>query len=190
MRVTAEREERAKSKSAGRIVLVGFMGAGKTTVGRLLSQKVRWRFIDLDDEIVRREQRSIAEIFQVHGEQYFRRQESATLSSVLQSTAPPYVLAVGGGAFIYPGNADLLRQPGIRTIFLDAPVEELRQRCAAGGAERPLACDANLFRQLYEARRGSYMTAELRVETGGRTPQQVVEHIVNSVFQGSVGGME
>jgi|ERR1051325_231302 len=161
-----------------RVVLVGFMGAGKTTVGTLLAGSVDWPFMDLDDEIVKREQRSIAAIFQDDGEEYFRRCEAATLAAVLETKSPPYVLGVGGGAYVHPGNAELLRQCGVRSVFLDADVEELRRRCGNPGVERPLARDANLFRQLYEMRRSGYMAADLHIDTSGQSPEQVVEHIL------------
>jgi len=154
------------------------MGAGKTTVGRTLAEKLRWRFIDLDEEIARREQHSISEIFQSQGEAQFRHLEAESLKEVLQTTSPPLVLAAGGGAYCYPGNAELLRQSEFTTVFLDASAEELRRRCAGDGNERPLFRDANQFRQLYEARRGAYMAADLRIDTGGRTPEQVVENLV------------
>jgi shikimate kinase len=163
-----------------RICFVGFMGAGKTTVGRLVAQRLQRRFVDLDDRICQREQREIADIFRDSGEPYFRRLESECLRSLVQEAAAAgsLVIAVGGGAFVQPSNAALLREHGFNTVFLDAGVEELRQRCASGGPDRPLAHDENLFRQLYEARRGAYMAAEMRVDTGGKTPEQVVEEVL------------
>jgi shikimate kinase len=163
-----------------RTCLVGFMGAGKTTVGRLLAQRLHWRFVDLDDRICRREQREITDIFRDSGETYFRRVESECLRALLEEAAAAgsLVIAVGGGAFVQPGNTALLREHGFNTVFLDAGVEELRRRCASGGPDRPLARDENLFRQLYEARRGAYMAAEVRVDTGGKTPEQVVEEVL------------
>jgi shikimate kinase len=160
-----------------RICFVGFMGAGKTTVGRLVAQRLQRRFVDLDDRICQREKREIADIFRDSGEPYFRRAESECLRALVQE-AGSLVIAVGGGAFVQPGNAALLREYGFNTVFLDANVEELRQRCASDGPERPLARDENLFRQLYEARRSAYMAAEIRVDTGGKTPEQVVEEVL------------
>ncbi|HEX9120223.1 MAG TPA: shikimate kinase [Terriglobales bacterium] len=183
--VSGEREQPTKSRSAERIVLVGFMGAGKTTVGRLVAQRLHWRFVDLDDRICQRERREIADIFRDSGEPYFRRVESECLRALVQEAAAagslglaPLVIAVGGGAFVQPNNAALLREYGFRCVFLDASVEELRRRCASGGPERPLFHDENLFRQLYEARRSGYMAAEMRVDTGGKTPEQVVEEVL------------
>jgi shikimate kinase len=161
-----------------RIFLVGYMGAGKTTVGRALAAKLHWPFVDLDDEIVRRERRSIPEIFREQGEAHFRRLEAESLRRVLQAAPPPLVMAAGGGAYIYPGNAERLRQAGFFTVFLDATLDELRRRCAGEGEERPLFRDANQFRQLYEARRGAYMAADLQIDTGGKTPEQIVENLV------------
>lgn len=170
-----------------RICFVGFMGAGKTTVGGLVAQRLQRRFVDLDDRICRREQREIAAIFRDSGEPYFRRVESESLRALLQEAAAAgsLVIAVGGGAFVQPGNAALLREYGFSTVFLDAGVEELRRRCAGGGPERPLARDENLFRQLYEARRSAYMAAEIRVDTGGKTPEQVVEEVLDYRRQAS-----
>jgi shikimate kinase len=160
-----------------RIFLAGYMGAGKTTVGRALAEKLGWQFIDLDEEIVRREQNTIPEIFRLQGEKQFRVLEAEGLRQVLQTTPGPLVLAAGGAAYCHPGNAELLRDSGFFTVFLDAAVEELRRRCAGEGDQRPLFRDANQFRQLYEARRGAYMAADLRIDTGGKTPEQVVENL-------------
>ena len=169
----------------GRICLVGFMGAGKTTVGRLAAERLRCRFVDLDERICQREQREIADIFRDSGEAYFRRVERECLRALLQEAGAagslglaPLVIAVGGGAFVQPDNAALLREHGFNAVFLDASVDELRRRCASGGPDRPLARDENLFRQLYEARRGAYMAAGIRVDTGGKTPEQVVEEVL------------
>jgi shikimate kinase len=161
------------------------MGAGKTTVGRLVAQRLQRRFVDLDDRICQRERREIADIFRDSGEPYFRRVECECLRALVQEAAAagslglaPLVIAVGGGAFVEPGNAALLREHGFNTVFLDAGVEELLQRCASGGPDRPLARDQNLFRQLYEARRSAYMAAEICVDTSGKTPEQVVEEVL------------
>jgi len=153
---------------------VGFMGAGKTSVGRLLAQRLGWPFTDLDDVVQAREGRTVTEIFQEAGEPAFRQAEGAALREVLAQLATgPAVIALGGGAFVQPENAGALRQTGIPVVFLDAPLEELRRRCAQDGAGRPLFRDENQFRQLYETRRQSYMEADLRVKTSGLTPDQV-----------------
>jgi len=163
-----------------RIVLVGFMGAGKTTVGRLLGAMLQSRFLDLDDEIVQRDGRTIPEIFGHAGEAAFRQLEREALRDLL-ARAAPVVLAIGGGAFLQPENAVLLRQQGYASVFLDAPVEELHRRCAPHAASRPLFRDENQFRQLYECRRSAYMTADVRVDTAGKTPAQVAAEVASTL---------
>lgn len=156
------------------------MGAGKTTVGRALARKLHSRFFDLDDEIVKSAGRTIARIFAESGEADFRRLERLALRDLILRESPS-VLAIGGGAFVEPENAALLRQHGYSSVFLDAPLEELRRRCAPDPDARPLFRDENQFRQLYECRRGSYMKADLRVDTAGKTPAQVVAEVATSL---------
>ena len=111
-----------------RIVLTGFMGAGKTSVGRLLAQQLGWSFLDLDDHLVARTGASIAELFATHGEPRFRRLESAALANALSRTAT--VLALGGGTPELLTNRLLLEQtPGTVTVFLRAPFATLYDRC-------------------------------------------------------------
>jgi shikimate kinase len=173
-----------------RVVLVGFMGAGKTTVGKLLAGRLHSVFIDLDNEIVAADGRAIPQIFRESGEIGFRELERSTLRSLITALDGPeherlpsrqgkagIVLAIGGGAFVQPENAAVLRHYGWTSVFLDAPMKELYRRCMPTD-DRPLAHDENQFRQLYEARRRGYMAADLRVETGGKTPEQVVEELL------------
>ena len=157
---------------------MGFMGAGKSTVGRMLAQRLGWPFTDLDNVVEAREQRSVAEIFRDAGEPAFRQAEQAALRDLL-SPLPltPLILALGGGAFVQPENASLLRQAGLPVVFLDASVEELRQRCALQGNERPLFRDENQFRQLYEVRRSCYVKADIRVETTGLTVEEAASEV-------------
>jgi len=173
-------EERLKATANIRIVLVGFMGAGKTTVGRLLAGKLESRFVDLDDEMVQRSGRSVAEIFEQDGEAAFRQLERETLRDLLAGAAPT-VLAMGGGAFVQAEIAARLRRHGYTSVFLDAPLEELRRRCAAQASARPLFRDENQFRQLCESRRGGYMRADVRVDTGGKTPAQVAAEVAGAL---------
>ncbi|HET7749857.1 MAG TPA: shikimate kinase [Terriglobales bacterium] len=158
------------------VFLVGFMGAGKTSVGEELATRLGWRFIDLDGRIEARQQRKISDIFRDSGEDEFRRLESEELQQVMEEVEEAAaVVALGGGTFVHPANAHSLRNCGY-TVFLDAPVEQLWQRAQAQGA-RPLAVSENHFRQLYAARRSRYMEADCCVQTGGRSVAEVVAEI-------------
>jgi shikimate kinase len=171
------------SSPVNSVFLVGFMGAGKTSVGRALGQRLNWIFEDLDDRIQSREGRTVAEIFQDSGETEFRRAEHAALEHVLQELrgGGARIVALGGGAFVQKENAALLKAFSAPTVFLDAPIEELWQRCCTQasetGAERPLLRSVEQFRKLYETRRNSYRKAALKVQTGKRTVESISAEI-------------
>ena len=175
------------SSPANSVFLVGFMGAGKTSVGRSLGQRLNWVFEDLDDRIQSREGRTVAEIFQDSGETEFRRAEHAALQHVLQELrgGGARIVALGGGAFVQRENAALLKAFSAPTVFLDAPIEELWQRCCTQasetGAERPLLRSVEQFRKLYETRRNSYRKAVLKVQTGKRTVESISAEIVQKL---------
>jgi shikimate kinase len=162
------------------VFLVGFMGAGKTTTGRALAKKLGWGFLDLDDLIEERERRKVPRIFAESGESAFREAESAALSALLGDLGArsPLVVALGGGAFVQPQNADALLLSGAPVVFLDASVEELRRRCAPSGETRPLFRDQQRFRSLYDERRTAYLSAGIRVDTSNKTPEQVAEELI------------
>lgn len=164
-----------------RVALIGFMGAGKTTVGRALASRLHWDFCDLDEVIEQREDQSIAQIFAACGEAGFRRIESATLRDLLQDNPAvgDLVLALGGGAFVQAENRAALEQAGAITILLEAPVEELRRRCTDEQKVRPLAREQERFNQLYAARRADYERAQLRVQTLNKA----VEHVAAEIEQ-------
>jgi shikimate kinase len=122
------------------IVLTGFMGAGKSTVGRQLAARLGWNFLDLDHHIESRAGLSVPEIFARHGEPHFRRLESTALASALGQ--PHTVLALGGGTPEFLTNRLLLEQtPGTVTVFLDAPFPTLFDRCVLQEISRPVLAD-------------------------------------------------
>jgi shikimate kinase len=163
------------------VCLTGFMGSGKSTVGRLLAAQLAWHFSDLDAEIESESGLSISQIFAQKGEAVFREIEYECLKRGLAAASARntrLVLALGGGTFTQPRNATLLREParGAAVIWLDCPAEELLQRCVLMG-DRPLFRDEASFRKLYEERLPYYRQADYRVESGGE-PMRVVEHIL------------
>lgn len=162
------------------ISLVGFMGAGKTTVGKALASRLGWRFIDLDDFIETLDGRTIVEIFQHSGEKAFRELERQLLMELVRSgNGEATVLSLGGGAFVDNTNQELLRENEVRTVFLDAPAEELFRRCAQPELVRPLLRDRDQFYALFEQRRPAYLKAGFRVHTAGREIASVVEEIIS-----------
>lgn len=162
------------------------MGAGKSTIGRALARRLGWRFVDLDRWIERREGRRIAQIFANEGEAAFRAIEAEVLTTVLRERDSAIVLAVGGGAWVQPANAEILRLAGARVIFLDATIEQLRKRCGANAGKRPLFQDEEQFRKLYAARRQSYLQAHVRVDTSGRSVVQVAEELAQLIQAGMI----
>jgi shikimate kinase len=161
------------------VSLVGFMGAGKTTIGRALAAKLGWRFVDLDDLIVARDGRTIPEIFQQSGEVAFRALERQLLEEALRfPRAGGSVLSLGGGAFIDNTNQQLLRENKVPAVFLDAPAEELFRRCEQPGVVRPLLGDRDRFSALYEQRRPAYLNAAYCIQTAGREIASVVNEII------------
>jgi shikimate kinase len=160
------------------VFLVGFMGAGKTSVGRALSRQLGWAFEDLDERIQASAGQDIEQIFRRSGEAAFRRAETAALRQLLAELGTfPRVVALGGGAFIQADNAALVHNSGVPAVFLDAPVEELYSRCQQEGTGRPLCRDLRQFRALYEQRRPYYMRATLHIETGGRSIAAVAKEV-------------
>jgi shikimate kinase len=169
------------------VFLVGFMGAGKTSVGQALGQRLNWIFEDLDDRIQAREGRAVAEIFRDSGESEFRRAEHSALQHVLKELhgGVARIVALGGGAFVQKENAALLKASSVPTVFLDAPVEELWLRCRAqaneSGTERPLLRSMEQFRKLYETRRKSYSKASLKIQTGSRAVETIAAEIAKAL---------
>jgi len=157
-----------------RIFLVGFMGAGKTTVGEALASAMGWRFVDLDMLIEQREGQAIREIFKTRGEQEFRRLEREAIAACRQMSGA--VIALGGGAYIAEANRALLREIGV-TVWLDCPLEVCLQRIT-GDATRPLLRSREETCELFERRRPAYALADLIVETGDRLPEELAAEIL------------
>ena len=168
------------------IALTGFMAVGKSTVGRILGSLVHWSFIDLDCEIESRSHLHIHEIFAKQGEQRFRKIEADVLQNILDRASTPTVIALGGGTFVQPENAQLLITRGAHVVFLELEVEELLERCRCARERspqnpRPLADDTAAFCSLYERRLPLYRKAKLTVPTRGKSAEQVAREIVNAL---------
>ena len=166
-----------------RIVFMGFMGAGKSTVGRLLAQRLGWPFVDADLRLEERAGRTIAELFAAFGESEFRRMEAGVVEEALREKKS--VLALGGGAVESDSTRAALLESGSGTcaVFLDAPLATLIERCEQqpGAAVRPVLNDRDQLHARWQRRLPFYRQAHLTVDTTGLTPEMVVEQVMETL---------
>lgn len=170
----------AKNRPEGSklVFLVGFMGAGKTSVGRALGLRLGWGFLDLDDRVEQREGQTVGQIFENVGESGFREAETAALQALLDESGPEsLVVALGGGTFTKQRNIDLITEAAVPVIFLDGKAEELFERCEQEPRNRPLKRNERQFHELYQQRRSSYLRANYRVDTSGKKIETVVAEV-------------
>lgn len=157
------------------IMLIGFMGTGKTTVGRALAEKLGMTQVDMDASIEQREGCTIADLFRDKGEQYFRDVESLVLAELLQQDK--LVITTGGGVVLRPANRELMMQHGL-VIALDASEEEIVKR-VKNDPDRPLLAGdpAERVRSLKQERAGLYQFAPIQVDTTGKTVEEILGEI-------------
>jgi len=160
-----------------RVYLVGFMGAGKTTVGRALAELLACDFFDTDATVEAAEGRSIEELFRTRGEGYFREKEWEALAST--SLLRRVVVATGGGLFLAPMHKSFIRRHGT-SVWLDAPVEKIWSRCHEAGG-RPLFTTFEELVALLEARRPRYAEADLHIVEADRDPAAVAREIADKL---------
>lgn len=164
-----------------RIYLVGFMGAGKSTVGRALARRLRWPFRDLDREVERRARAPVPEIIERQGEAAFRALEHQALERL--AVRPRLVVATGGGAFCRPANLELMKRSGT-CVWLDPPLEVLFERIERSARSRPLFAGREQATALHAERRGWYEQAHVRIDTTGvNEVERVVDLVVDALKQ-------
>jgi shikimate kinase/3-dehydroquinate synthase len=164
-----------------RVVLVGFMGCGKTTVGREVARLLEWDFEDMDHRLEQALGASIAEVFRTRGEAFFRAQEAALARELLGRRR--LVVAAGGGAFTVPETREALRA-GAVTVWLRCPLEVVLQRVPFDGS-RPLARDRATIGRLFDQRASSYRLADRQVDANLGPPAAVAHAVVAALQPGS-----
>jgi shikimate kinase len=163
--------------TADKIYLVGFMGAGKTTLAHALARRLGWRAEDVDAIIEARERRSVVEIFARDGEPYFRTLERQVIFSLLPLRHA--VVATGGGTFVDPDNRAAINADGV-SVWLDLPFDQLLARIPPDG-RRPMATDLTQMTLLYEGRRLAYEQAHIRLDAARLRPEELIEELVDKL---------
>ena len=156
-----------------KLYLVGFMGAGKSTVARAMGRATGWRVEDIDERIEARERKSVAAIFSQHGEAHFRQLEREALTALLPERHT--IVATGGGTFIETDNRALMLADG-EVAWLDLPLASVIERVPADG-RRPLAADRAQLELLYTRRQLAYAHAHVRIDATRPVPE-VVEQLL------------
>lgn len=158
-----------------RVYLVGFMGAGKTSVGECLARELHYRFVDLDREIEREAGRTIPEIFRDDGEAIFRRLEARALRLV--GSQSDIVVGTGGGTLTLWENRDFIHRTGV-SVWLDAPIDVLLERCRIS-EHRPLLSDRPKMEALLADRFPAYQLSDLRVNAALDPPELLAARIAS-----------
>ena len=163
------------------IVLCGFMGSGKSTIGNLLSKKMGMAFIDLDAYIEKKENKSVSQIFEESGEEYFRQLERDAVKELAYKKS--IILATGGGTLTFQENVDVLRNADNKIILLDLPVEVVSQRLK-NDTKRPLLNRPDkekVMRELYEKRLPLYRSAADIIVNAANSPMHVCMEIISNI---------
>jgi len=160
------------------VYLVGFMGAGKSVVGERLAEMLRRPFFDLDREIEKRAAMTIPEIFRYYGEARFRALETEELAHASDLTDA--VVALGGGTFCSVENREIVARTGV-SVWLDAPLELLFERCCVEAAVRPLFTTREEMAGLLERRRPFYAESALHVMVAGRSADEIAREICSLI---------
>jgi shikimate kinase len=165
-----------------KIYLIGFMGAGKTTIGRELANRLGIPFFDLDELIEASEKMTIKEIFAQQGEPHFRKRERDLLRSTRYLDHA--VVATGGGTFTFDENVQFIQSEGL-SVYLSAPYALVRTRASTKAAERPLFRDDAATHELYTNRLRYYKMADTTLEIHDEeTPAEIVERLILDLPKG------
>ncbi|WP_299326340.1 shikimate kinase [uncultured Maribacter sp.] len=169
-----------------KIVLLGYMGSGKSTVGRIVANHLNIKFLDLDDYIEEGEAMSIASIFETKGEIYFRKKEIEYLNKIF-SNEDSFVLSLGGGTPCFGTNMALINEKTVNSFYLNVGINELFDRLVQEKSHRPMISHLQdeeltefIGKHLFE-RSYFYNQAHQKVKSNNNTPTEIAEQIVNKL---------
>ncbi|MBV7441788.1 shikimate kinase [Weeksellaceae bacterium TAE3-ERU29] len=167
------------------ITLIGYMGSGKSSIGKILSEKLNYTFLDLDEVIEKQEKLKISEIFKKKGEVYFRKLESQTLKNILESQ-DNIILSTGGGTPVFYDNMDSILKKSV-SFYLQATPITLAERLDPEKQSRPLIAHLPktdlpefIAKHLFE-RNPFYQKSKFTIKTDGLTPQEIADEIISLV---------
>ncbi len=160
------------------LYIVGFMGCGKSTVGKILANRLNMLFVDLDHFIEETVGMEIPQIFSEYGEEHFREAESFVLQQVAESPSPA-VVATGGGVVLREENREVMKTTGTM-VYLHAPAEVLWERASSSG-NRPLAKEFQSFLELWQARLPLYREARIEIDSSANSPEEVAEEVLGAL---------
>ena len=175
---SASTDQKIAAARVKRIVLTGFMGSGKSTVGPLVAARLGWRFVDVDNVIEAEAGSRIAEIFAHSGEAVFRDLEHATIARL--AAMDNLVLALGGGAIETAETRELLSQEGTLLVHLEVKLETALARCGGTEQERPVLADRANLESRYARRLPLYRTAHASVAADALTPDELAKAVANA----------
>ena len=175
----ASAQSLAPQTAPRRIVLTGFMGSGKTTLGPLIAARLGWSFVDVDDVIEADAGTTIAELFARHGEAAFRERAHQTIVRLAQADA--LVLALGGGAIEHQATRTLLlTTPGTLLVHLEVELATTLKRCAGTELVRPILADHANLADRYQRRLPLYRMSHISIPVDALFPEQAVEQILSA----------
>jgi len=185
-RIILESEDVAAARKLRRIVLTGFMGSGKTTVGPLVAARLGWRFIDVDDVIEAEAGSTIADFFARHSEAEFRRRERETIARLASGDA--LVLALGGGAFEDAATRSLLLAlEETLVVHLEVRLATTLARCGGSEGTRPVLADRPNLEARYQRRLPLYRLAHVSIAVDALTPEEVADAVLRLIRTSATG---
>ena len=160
------------------IYLVGFMGSGKSTVGKILAERLGMQFIDLDEEIEKQEGMKIKDIFKEKGEKYFRELERKKLEEIIQKDG--LVVSTGGGLGANFENMEKMKKTG-KVTWLDVSLDTVFKRCGKDENRPLLNMPYEKLEKLFNERKDVYKLSDIHINVENKTPQQIVEEIIENL---------